>query len=512
MRLHNVALIVLLSASPFVRAQSVVLSFDGDNGVEFANCRPDTTRCGRQPESNVGVNGKQAVQLTWQSFSVYDYAGRLLRRIPLADFVKSARLDPEPPQAKGKGPFEPSVVFDEFLNRWIITLTCHADCFLVSKSADALGPWGGVYISCQQGGPCLDFDPALHIGYDRNGVYYCGGHLGDDFPQTVPKVAYDCFAIPAAEVLGIAKGIPPEHLNRVHNMPLDILPAIDHNRRKAKTAPAFFAAKTCSRAEPGGCQRSNNFQFEWIVESFTWNGPAGTYTTGKSDQFVKTDIGSAQDKWLYNLPCCTANAAMKQKGNDEILLRTAESHRLSNLVQFGSHLYGALGSGPCTHDCGAQGEDTNNVMFFVDLNCSNPAACVVAQTAKISGDSFNPEFPSVGVDRDGNIGILAMSSTASTDLSILLWARKITDPPNTFSDPITVVAGTQPYTCLNQRNLALIGNAAGVLTAIDPRDGHKLWSSQQWADDPRRCVWNTRVVEYQIAEITTLPSTKAKNK
>jgi len=29
-----------------------------------------------------------------------------------------------------------------------------------------------VYLSCAQGGPCLNNDPALHLGFDKNGVYF----------------------------------------------------------------------------------------------------------------------------------------------------------------------------------------------------------------------------------------------------------------------------------------------------------------------------------------------------
>jgi len=491
-------LILLFPAS--LAAQRVVRSFDGDKGVEFSICHPETTRCGRQPEMGVAADGKHVVQVTWQNVLVFDYKGKLQRSTPTADFVKAANLDPNPPG--GKGPFEPHVVFDEFLQRWIITLTCHSDCFLVSATADPMGAWGGVYISCLQGGPCLDRDPALHLGYDKNGVYYCGGHLGDENPHTVPKVAYDCFALPQSEVASIAQGTPPQHLNRAHNLPLDILPAIDHNREKSSNAPEFFVAKTCSRAEPGGCQRSVNFPFEWIVDSFTWNGTSGTFSTGDAEQIVKTDVGSQRDKWLYNLPCCTVNAGIAQAGSD-ILLRSAESHRLSNLVQFGSHLYGALSSGPCTQDCGPQSEDKNNLLFFVDLDCSKTTACVVSQTEKIAGD-FNPEFATVGVDAQGNLGIVAESSTPSTDLSVLLWTHKKSDAANTFAGPVTVARGTQPYTCLNNRNLALLGNAVGVLTALDPRDGTKLWTTQQWSHDATRCVWNTRIVAYQISAKTNV--------
>jgi outer membrane protein assembly factor BamB len=123
---------------------------------------------------------------------------------------------------------------------------------------------------------------------------------------------------------------------------------------------------------------------------------------------------------------------------------------------------------------------------------------VVSQTAKIAGD-FNPEFTTVGVDANGNTGILAESVTPNTDLSVLLWTHSTTDPANTFKGPITVAAGSKPYTCHDVHNTVTIGNAAGVLTALDPKDGTKMWATEQWADDDTPCVWKTRIVEYQVA-------------
>lgn len=500
-RIH-VALLLAGSflAASRLAAQPAFRSFDGDHGPGQAVCETGVTHCGL-PEMGVAANGKIVLQVTWQHVSVYDYDGRLIKQTPMTKFIRDAGLNPVPAQRRpapppsAPGPFETHVVYDEFINRWIVTVTGQNDSMIVSKSADPAGVWGGVYVSCLQDGPCLDYDPAVHIGYDRNGVYYCGGHMGEDNPNTVPTVAYDCFAIPSSEVGGIARHTPPAHINRAHKMPLDIVPAIDHNPLKEAGAPAFFASKSCGRAAPGACQNDNGYTFHWVVEVFTWKGATGAYR----EQVVKTDIGSRQDKWQYNKPCCGANASIPQAGSDDVTLRVAESHRLVNLVQFGSHLEGVLGSGPCTDSCGSQGVDTNNVMFWFDMDCSNAAACSVAQTAKLSGADINPEFGSVGIDQEGNVGIVASSSTASTDLSVLLWTRRKDDPPNTFQGPITVAAGKHPYTCVNPRKFEVIGNAAGVLTELDPRDGTKLWTSQQWSNDAEPCIWNTRIVEYRIA-------------
>src|SRR5207253_736615 len=160
-------------------------------GPGLAVCESGVTHCDR-PEMDVAVNGKQVVQATWQNVRIYDYKGHLLRSTPMAEFIRKAGLDPVPPTrpnqtpSNTRGPFEPHVVFDEFLGRWIITVTGLNDCTLVSASSDAMGAWGGAYVSCQQGGPCLNSDPGIHIGYDKNGVYECSAHLGEDNPNTIP--------------------------------------------------------------------------------------------------------------------------------------------------------------------------------------------------------------------------------------------------------------------------------------------------------------------------------------
>src|ERR1051325_9521611 len=143
-------------------------------------------------------------------------------------------------------------------------------------------------------------------------------------------------------------------------------------------------------------------------------------------------------------------------------------------------------SGPCKGKCGPQGADNSNIAFWVDLDCSKPDACVVSQTAKLSAPGVNPVYPTVGVDGSGNVGIIANTANAETDLSIVLWTRRKSDPPNTFRGPATVIAGTQPFTCLNTRDMATVGNAVGVLTALDPQDHTKLWTTEQWGGDTAR--------------------------
>jgi hypothetical protein len=59
---------------------------------------------------------------------------------------------------------------------------------------------------------------------------------------------------------------------------------------------------------------------------------------------------------------------------------------------------------------------------------------------------------------------------------------------------------------MNNRNLAFIGNAVGVLTVLDPADGTKLWTTQQWSHDATPCVWNTRILQYQMENSAAAPA------
>src|SRR5713226_7162036 len=116
----STTLCLLISAAQS-KAQTIVHSFDGDTGPGLAACQTGVTHCG-WPDMDAGVDGKQVVQVTWQNFRVYDYSGRLLKSTPMTTFIRNAGLNPIPPPNRkpagpvAPGPYEPHVVFNEFLN------------------------------------------------------------------------------------------------------------------------------------------------------------------------------------------------------------------------------------------------------------------------------------------------------------------------------------------------------------------------------------------------------------
>ena len=205
----SIALSLLLLAGT-APAQTVVRSFDGDKGPGLATCQTGVSHCGLA-EMDVATSGKQVVQVTWQNVRVYNKKGRLLQSTPMTEFIRSAGLNPvssskrAPDASVDPGPIEPHIVFDEFIHRWIVTVTGQNESLMVSASPDPSGKWSGIYPSCLQGGPCLNIDAAAHLGYDKNGVYLCAVHIGDENPHTLKGISYDCFAIPSPEAQAIGQ-------------------------------------------------------------------------------------------------------------------------------------------------------------------------------------------------------------------------------------------------------------------------------------------------------------------
>ncbi len=447
----------------------IVQSFDGEVGVGLTACESTGGHCDR-PEMNVAANGSQVVQVTSRSVVVYSYAGAVLQTTPMTTFITGAGV------TANATPIEPHIVYDEFIQRWIVTATCAFDCVMVSATSDATGAWAGIYLDNYGN------DPSIHLGYDANGVYLSEVQPGTNPDAGFAGVAGVYFAIPSAEMKWTGT-FAPAHKNRVANMPIDGMPSIDQNPNTPTTDAAFFVSRTCS----GSCQNTSAYAFQWIVNAVTWSGTTATYGP---DQLIKSSVGSTQDQWFYFTPI----AAVSQLGS-AVQIRPIEGHRLMNVAQAGTHVYGALGSGPCTNaaTCGSQGTDANNLFFWFDLDCTTATACVVSQTGKVSDPTNHLEFATIGAATNGDLSIVAASTGATIDPTVVLWTHTGNDAANTVSAPETVIAGTQPDTCVN--NPVSFASAVGISTVRDPVDPTKLWTTHQYSNSASPCTWATRIVE-----------------
>ncbi len=472
-------------------ALTILHAFDGDHA---------TAATGRgKPEMNVASNGTLVGQVSSQGLNVYDYTGHLQQTTTLTALVTGAGL-----VAAGGSPtpYEPHVVFDEFIQRWVITATCKLDCVLVSDGANPVGAtWQGFYLDGNGA------DPAIHLAYDKNGAYFSETVLSAGNPDTATCCTSNVFAIPGAELQWTnATPLNPVHRNKTTGKPHELMVVNDHDPTKGASAPAMFVSRTCP---PGSanCQGNSgalitNEAFEWIVSYGTWSGTTFTMTSNHtsacaggaapSDQCVHTDPNGTSDRWLYNTPIDPG-----QPGTTG-LLRAAEIHRIIDAVQQGSHVHVVLGSGPCASGCGAHGVDSGGDIFlWADLDCTTLGACVVHQTQKVSG-ADNYLWPTVGVDPSGNVGIFANAVQASTSkyLGIEAWQHHAGDPAGVLAGPTVITAGTTAYVCSLGAGTAQTGNPAGVSTLWDPLQPAAMWVTEQYANDSGDCHWSTRIFEY----------------
>jgi hypothetical protein len=440
----------------------IVRQFDGDSGPDLASCTSLGGHCDR-PDGNLAADGTHVVQVTWQHVNVYDYSGQVTSSLTLSQLIANAGLVATTLQ--GNPPYEAHVVYDEFVGRWIITASCKYDCLLVSATSDPAGAWSGIYLANNGS------DPSMHLGYDKNGVYISEIDPGVHDANTAGYSFAD-FAIPAAEIAWTGS-FAPAHLNKSSGTPLDGQPAIDHDANKQPGDPAFFLCKTCPA---GGCQNLTNNAFSWLLTTVTWSGTTASYS---ADQLVPSTV-------VYNAPLNAPQAG------STTTLRVVEDHRVLDAIQRGSHVYGVLGSGP------QAGVDTNDLLFWVDLDCTTPSACTVASTGKVADAALHLFYPTIGVDAAGNVGVVAAASSATTDVSLYAYRHLATDPTGAMSAPLPIVAGSQPYTCTGGATQVSFANATGIATALDPSDGTRLWTMQQYGSSATPCQWGTRVVEYQL--------------
>jgi hypothetical protein len=417
---------------------SVLVQFDGDTGTGSPTYKD-------HPDMAVAVSATQVLEVTGQDVNVYDHSGAMLKSTSMNRFITNAGL------AVG-AVNDPRVVYDNFVDRFIVVCSCSADYVMVSGSGDATGSWSGAALSSSTG------DLTMEPGFDKNGLYV------SEFQPTT--LFYKVFAIPAADIASVSLA----HLNTFTDRNFELMPAIDRTATKAASDPEYFIARS------GPPQNGTNVAFDLLVNSLTWSGNKATMSS-------TTTISSG---FLYNTP-----VDVSQPGAPQI--RAAESHRIFGVAQFGTHLYAVEASGPCDSSCGSQGSDAHNLFFWFDVNTSN---LTLQQSKKVSSSSLSFLFPSMDVDGSGNVGFSATGVDSAQNASVYLFSHRTTDAANVVNGPTLATAGTVPnYNC-NAANPVGWGTYSN--TVIDPNQSNVLWTVNEYAGSATNCVWTTKLIQFQL--------------
>jgi hypothetical protein len=427
---------------------NIVAQFDGDTGSGNPPSYKD------HPDMAIGANGTQVVETTGQNVMVYSYSGSILHSTSVVKFISAA--------TGTVGTInDPRVIYDPFISRWLFVCSCSENYLIVSATSDATGTWKGVPLSSDSG------DLLMRVGFDRNGVYV--GEVAQGSPTQ------NLFALPNADVAWSGAGtVSLAHEAIATGMPFDQIPVVDLNANKSATAPEYFVVRS------GPAQTGSNVTLSLLVSSVTWSGLPSSPVA----QFSSTPT-TIPTGFLYNTPIDMAQPALPN-------IRGVEDHRLFAAYAYaGTHIYALVASGPCTSNCGSQGADAHDLIFFFDLSIP---ALTLNQGVKISSAGGDLIFPSLAVDAQGNVAIAATGVSSVAPPSIYEWHQLSSDAPGTIHGPNLLTPGNDSYSCINTP----VGWGTYSATVQDASNGMNLWTVQEYGNSSTPCNWFTHIVDFQI--------------
>jgi hypothetical protein len=112
-------------------------------------------------------------------------------------------------------------------------------------------------------------------------------------------------------------------------------------------------------------------------------------------------------------------------------------------------------------------------------------------------------FPSVAVDRDGNIGIGCTGTSATEFPSVYVMMHAAIDPANTMRQPVSAVSGTTSY---RYAGVSAVNLSHYSATCIDPSNRHLLWTCQAYANSKTDRQWCTAWAAFQLPNKAAVPT------
>ena len=404
-------------------------------------------------KSNIDLSGavglKHVVSFNGGGFVVYDKAtGKVLERLSQSEFwtkrvAASYSLDPE---AKYN---DPKLIYDPLSDRWFATVAPHNISYLaVSTSGDPTKLWRGVIL------PLPTVDPGLTTGVDKHGLYVCAANGNSD-----PRQALDCYAIPIADATSVNGPVltNAQSFTKLHFM---AYPAMDINPHKAPDAPAILMNNEFK--DFTGCGKL-------YLYKITWSGHKASISEAQTIPLSKTYDASR--------PEC------EQPGSAPPL-RASSAVRTESIVVHGGSVFG----------CHAAKLEPNSRLGIVwyEVRIKDGA---LLQEGFIDDPKCDYLYPSLALDRAGNLGIGCSRVSQTEYPSIYVMMRAATDPPNTMRPPVLVVPGTTAYTWGGTKPAWCHYSS----TCSDPSDPDLLWTCQPFSASTVDKEWCTTWVAFKLS-------------
>ncbi len=452
-----VALLAQAAGSGVVRVTHTFPSLSGPNPADAGSTSADLSG---------GVSDRHLVTFINGGFSVLAKAdGREVQPHQTQMQFWTAAFENAGDQVMGK-PYDPRISYDPMTRRWFaaanenINGLSHMILFAVSEDANPTHRWKAVRYEAP-----VSVDNCK-LAIDRFGVYSTA-LAGSRDPAEIPHVPV--IAIPKEDLLWKGDGKPSlEHLNlfevigvprmsdRKYNGTEGMVPAYDWDAHKSRSTPVYYV---------------NRFRKEVDGETFlqirklTWISPAKA-TFSDAAEIGLGEHYSVQPTSLGVQPPLGDN--LHSPG-----IRAGEA-RIVNAIVRNGRLY--------TIAAAQMGERTGAFWVEIDL-----ATMKLLQHGTLADPDLDILFPSINVDRNGNIGIGMSATSATVYPSAYVTGRLKSDPPNTLRPLVRAVEGK--YVHLRKRTDVTKPDQGESwsdysMVILDPVDQTTFWTLQEATTNP----------------------------
>jgi hypothetical protein len=438
---------------------TVGLSAVGD-GVRIVRSFPRNKGPGWKQSIDVGgaVGPRHVVDFDVAGFVVHDKAsGKILRQLSTREFWK--RVKPAGKLVPQKNANDARMLYDPLSKRWFACAagTTAPDCFLaVSTNSDPTKPWHGAKL------PLPRINPYMKMGVDRNGLYVCSCNGNSDLNKGT-----NCYVIPKKDVLADA-GPVLKRAQTFKDLQFSTMPAMDPDAGKRADSPAILLANEFLK---GTCSRLYLYKITW---SRSKASISDVQTIRLSRKYLTPDNSTPQMEAFQPKPGPKLRAGGGGRRIDSAFVRKGS-------------VFGCNGA--------KRKRDSRPGILWYEVRIRDGR---LIQEGFVDSPDRDFIFPSVAVDRKGNLGIGCTGTSETEFPSVYVMMHSATDPANTMRRPVAAVPGTTSYHYAGAKAVNLSHYST---TCIDPSNPGLLWTCQAYSNSKKDRQWCTAWAAFQISGV-----------
>lgn len=276
----------------------------------------------------------------------------------------------------------------------------------------------------------------------------------------------DCYAIPIADAIA-PDGPVLTHGQMFTKLHFMAFPAMDPDPNKAADAPAILMNNEFNGFTGSG---------KLYLYKITWAGAKASISEAQTIPLSKT--------YDTSRPECEQPASAPS-------LRASSAVRSESMVVHGGSVFGC-------HSAKLKPNSHLGIVWY-EVRIKDG---VLLQEGFVDDPKCDYLYPSLALDRAGNLGIGCSRVSRTEFPSVYVMMRAATDPAGTMRPPVVVVAGTTSYRWGSDKPAWCHYTS----TCSDPSDPDLIWTCQPYSASKVDKEWCTDWVAFKLSAATTKPA------